>query len=288
MSAIPTNASPEDGAPSRAGTTVYSARGSLTSCIKDFGAGLRMTEIWLTFALDDMRQRYRRSALGLSWIVISFAIFVAGITFFFGAFNRQEPGEFLAYVAIGYAVFLFLIGNIVDGCAVFVNSQTWIKSISMPYSVHVYRSIFRSLFVFAMNLAVALGAMLLFGWRPELSILLTIPAFFVFLINAVAIQYLLGLLGARYRDVTHFLASITRILIFTTPILWVREEQTGPRALVADINPLTHFLEIFRAPLLGEDARLLSWGVVLGFTAFAWIAALIVGARWRKRLPYWL
>lgn len=273
---------------SEASYAVYSAHNSLRTCIEDFTRGFGMTDIWLTFALDDMRQRYRRSVFGLSWIVISFAIFVAGITFFFGAFSRQDPGEFLAYVGIGYAAFLLLIGNIVDGCMVFVNSQTWIKSISIPYAVHVYRSLFRSLFVFSINLGVALIAMFLFGWRPELTIVLAIPAFIVFLINAVAIQYVLGLLGARYRDITHFITSITRILIFTTPIMWVREEQTGPRAVVADLNPLTHYIEVFRAPILGEEARLMSWGLVLAFTVLAWTAALIIGSRWRKRLPYWM
>lgn len=254
----------------------------------DIVQGASMFNVWRTFAMDDMRQRYRRSVLGLLWIALSYATFVAAIVFFFGAFTRASPAEFVTYVAVGYATFTFLMGNVQDGCQVFVNSATWIKSVAMPFSIHVYRSIFRSLFTFVLNMGVALAAMVVFGWRPEITTFLCIPALAIYLLNAVAAQYVLGLVAARFRDVTHLVGSITRILIFLTPILWVREEQTGARAIVADLNPLTHYVEIFRTPLLGDPPRLISWVVVLGITLAIWGGAIIAGAHMRSRLPYWV
>ena len=265
-----------------------SGRKRVASFFADIVLGASMVNVWRTFAMDDMRQRYRRSVLGLLWIVLSYATFVLAVTFFFGAFTRASPSEFVTYVAVGYAAFMFLMANIQDGCTVFVQSSTWIKSVSMPLSIHVYRSIFRSLFTFVLNMAVALAAIIAFGWRPEMTAFLCLPALAIYLVNAVAAQYLLGLVAARFRDITHLIGSVTRILIFLTPILWVHEEQTGARALVADLNPLTHYIEIFRAPLLGDTPRLISWAVVLGVTLALWVAATLAGTHMRRRLPYWV
>jgi ABC-type polysaccharide/polyol phosphate export permease len=260
----------------------------MTAFFADIVQGIGKVDVWFTFAMDDMQQRYRRSALGLLWIMLSYAVFVGGISFFFGAFSEVSPERFIAYVAIGYAMFAFLMAQIQDGCQVFVNATTWIKSVSMPFSIHVLRSIFRAIFTLALNLIVAFSAMLIMGWRPELVALLCLPGFVIYLINAVAVQYTFGLIAARYRDVAHLMNSITRIMIFMTPVLWVREEMTGARAIVADLNPLTHYIEIIRAPLLGELPRLSSWIIVLAITMLVWVIAGVAGAHMRRRLPYWI
>jgi len=277
----------ESDLPSKPATATNKHNG-MAAFFADIVQGISKVDVWFTFAMDDMQQRYRRSALGLLWIMLSYAVFVGGISFFFGAFSQASPERFIAYVAIGYAMFAFLMAQIQDGCQVFVNASTWIKSVSMPFSIHVLRSIFRAIFTLALNLIVAFSAMLIMGWRPEFVALLCLPGFVVYLINAVAVQYTFGLIAARYRDVAHLTNSITRIMIFMTPILWVREEMSGARAIVADLNPLTHYIEIIRAPLLGDMPRISSWIIVLLITVLVWVIAAAAGAHMRRRLPYWI
>lgn len=264
------------------------ARRGLSGFAADLAAGLAMFDLWRTFAWDEIQQRYRRSVLGVLWIILSYAIFVGGVWLFFSAFAGMDPAFFLMYVAIGYAAFTFLSGNIVDGCQVFTSSSTWIKSLALPYSVHVYRSIVRSVFTFALQLAVVVPVMIYLGWMFEPLMLLAIPALAVYFITAVAVQYFLGLIAARYRDIHHLVTSITRLLIFVTPILWVREGLSGLRANVADLNPLTHYIEIFRAPLMGTPPRLSSWVIVLVLTTVIWAVTAITASAMRRRLAYWI
>ncbi|KAA5803546.1 hypothetical protein F1654_06995 [Alkalicaulis satelles] len=260
----------------------------LAGFFSDLAAGLRMTDLWRTFAWDEMQQRYRRSMLGVLWIVIAYAIFVGGVSIIFSGFSRQDGAFFVMHVAIGYAAFTFITGNIVDGCQVFVGARAWIHSIALPHSIHVYRSICRSIFTFALQFVVALAIMIAAGWRPTLTGLWVLPAIAVFLLNAVAIQYLMGLISARFRDITHLVTSITRLLLFVTPILWTRFDLRGVRSTIADFNPVAHYVEIFRAPLMNLDPRPLSWAVVLVLTGLIWLGAIIAAARMRRRLAYWL
>lgn len=283
-------AAPPAATPPGAGVAVSSSAAASrpTILFEDVIDGLGMSEVWRAFAWDEMQQRYRRSVLGILWIFVAYAVFVGTIAFFFAGFAKMGAHQFIIYVALGYATYQFLVGNITDGCQVFSASGNWIKSTTLPYSIYVYKSIFRSVFTVALQLLVALGVMIYFGWRPTWLSLLSLPAAAIFLLDAVAIQYFLGLFGARYRDIPHLVTTIMRVLFFMTPILWVREEMRGIRATLADVNPLTHFLEIFRAPLMGAEPRLSSWAVVLISSAVIWLAAAIAAWRMRRRLPFWV
>ncbi|MEZ5985955.1 MAG: ABC transporter permease [Hyphomonas sp.] len=172
--------------------------------LTDLLNGARRVHLWLAFASDEIQNRYRRSRLGLTWIVISYLIFVGSISLFFGNFSDLQHQHFTVYVAINYAIFTFLLGNITDGCAVFRVGRTWISSAPLPHSIHIYKSIARSLFVFAINLAVALVIFFMYGYH------LTLTAgwkqsrlFLLLLLDAVFVQMILGYISARFRDVEH-------------------------------------------------------------------------------------
>ncbi len=255
---------------------------------QDLIAGMRMTDLWLTFAWDEVQQRYRRSILGVLWIMIAYAMFVGGVAVIFSAFTRQDGSFFVIHVALGYAAFSFITGNVTDGCTVFTGARAWIHSIALPLSVHVYRSICRSIFTFCLQLIVAAMIIVAAGWQPSWLNLWVLPAIMMLLLNAVAVQYLMGLISARFRDVSHLVTSITRLLLFVTPILWTRFDLRGIRSDLMDFNPVAHYVEIFRAPLMGLEPRPLSWIVVLAMTVLIWIAAAVAASRMRRRLAYWL
>jgi len=258
--------------------------------LTDLLEGAGRVQLWLAFASDEIQQRYRRSKLGLAWIVISYLIFVGSISLFFGNFSDLNHQSFAVYVAVNFAIFTFLLANITDGCAVFWIARSWISSAPLPHSIHVFKSVSRSLFVFAINMVVAM--IIFFAYDNKLTLVAweAIPAFLLLCIDAVFVQMILGYISARYRDIEHLVQSITRVLFFTTPVLWVRDEHTAPgvRNTIAELNPLTHALEIFSAPILGKHADLNSWVIMLCLSAALFLLAMVVGGFAHRRLPYWL
>jgi ABC-type polysaccharide/polyol phosphate export permease len=256
--------------------------------VVDVVRGLAMGRVWRAFAWDETQQRYRRSVLGIAWIIVSYLVFVAGLAIFFGGFANVDTRHFLIYVALGYAAFQFIVGNIIDGCSVFITSAHWIKSTPLPYSIYVYKSIFRSLFPFALHMICALTIMTLNGWRPTAAAFLAIPAFALYLLNAIWLQYLLGLLSARWRDITHLMGAVTKVLFIMSPVMWVYHEGTGLVRRIADANPMTHFIEILRGPLMNEPLSAFSWKFALLSTAIGIACTILAGAVMRRRLPFWV
>ena len=62
----------------------------------------------------------------------------------------------------------------------------------------------------------------------------------------------------------------------------------GRHRWAADWNPLFHFLEIVRRPLLGQGTAPESWAVVLLVTAAGFAVALPFFSRYRARIAYWV
>ena len=258
--------------------------------LTDLFRGLAQRRLWLAFAADEVQTRYRRSKLGLAWIILSYLLFVGSISIFFGGFSTKDAREFTAYVAVNYAMFSFLVANLTDGCASLRVSKSWVNSIPLPHSIYVLKSVARGMFVFAISMVVAIIVLLITGHLRTTVSLLAVPALLVVIINAVLLQTTLGYISARYPDVDHLMQSLTRILFFLTPILWVRTEQADGslQRSIADLNPMTHALETFSSPLLGHMPDLLSWKVMGVITVVNFFLMLGVSYFSHRRLPYWL
>ena len=139
----------------------------------------------------------------------------------------------------------------------------------------------------AHNAPVYVGVAILFGVFAGLAGLQIVPGLALVLLNAVWVGLLLGTLCARFRDVPPIVASVMRIAFFLTPVMWI-PEMLGSRAYLALYNPFAYFVELIRAPLLGQAVPALTWMLVLVVTATGWAAAWAVFARYRGRVAYWL
>ena len=75
-------------------------------------------------------------------------------------------------------------------------------------------------------------------------------------------------------------------------IIWnadmLERQGAGAWAKIIELNPLLHYLDIVRAPLLGAEQELRHWIVVLVLTAIGWILAALAMRQYRARVPYWV
>ncbi len=256
--------------------------------LKDLGGGLLRWRIWFNFAGEEIRNRFHGSLLGVAWFAVSFLVFVVAIALYF----RALQGHDLLYVAFGMAVYQYVVSSIGDGCNVFVSASGWIQGAQLPYSVYIYKSLSRSLLPLLIHLVLC-GCMFVYAWYetgvlPGSAAWESLGAFVLLLLNAIWVHYVFGLVNARFRDLQHLVSAITRLLFFTTPILWTYEETGGVRRMIADLNPITHFVQIFRGPLIGDPISDLHWYVAGGITIGGWLLMMIIGGIARDRLPIWL
>lgn len=264
------------------------SQASLSGALKDLGGGLRRWRLWNAFAVEDLRQTYRRSIIGVLWITLSFAIFVGVKIFIFGTIMVRTDGEYFgAYLMLGFFVWQFMAQVVNSGATVFVTSESWIRNDPIELPVFAYQNVVRNFFDLVTTGFVVILGLIYFGYGASPHTLMVIPAILAFVLNAVWVSLFLGVVSTRFRDVAHLVSAVLRVMLFLTPIFWFPEQLPEQAMNVLYWNPFAHFIWILRTPILDQTLALDSWIFVGVFTAVGWIAALTVYALARRRLIFW-
>jgi len=262
-------------------------REGLRLALKDLGEGLASVHVWPVLGWQEIKQRYRRSVLGPFWLTLSMGVLVGAMGPLYGRLLSQDIPSYFLFLAIGIIVWQLIAALINEGGQVFIAAEPYVSQVRMPFTVHVLRMVWRNTIVFAHNFVIVaiVLALLAPGW--SWLFLLALPGVLAVLANGIWLGMFLGMLCLRFRDLLPLVSSVVQIAFFLTPVLW-RKEMLGRHQWAAEINPLYHFLEVVRAPLLGQLPSPASWPVVIAVSVLGFTLTVIFLARYRARIPYWI
>jgi ABC-2 type transport system permease protein len=255
----------------------------------DLRQGWRQRPLWGYLGWQDIKQRYRRSVLGPLWISISMGVIATAMGILYGALFGEPIATFLPYVATGLLIWNFVNGCILEGSEVFIANEGLIRFLPAPISLHIYRLVWRQMLFFAHNLVIWLLLVIIFPQPLSASVLLAVPAFVLLVLNGLWAAMLCGIIATRFRDIPPIIASLTQLLFFMTPIVWSYERlRTNPLAAYVELNPVMHFVEILRQPLLGQDIIWRHWVIVGVITVVGCAVSLLALRNYRARVAYWV
>ena len=260
----------------------------------DLSSGFKHSELWLLLGWQDIKQRYRRSLLGPLWITIATAVTAVAMGLLYSQLFGNEISSFLPYVMLGFIFWNFIQGSILEGAELFTTNEGLIKRIPAPLSVHVYRLAWRQLIIFLHNIPLYLVLLIIFPQPVTWTVILVFPGIALLVINAIWVAIVFGILSTRFRDIGQLLTTAVQLVFFMTPIIWSAvdlEKNVGAdssRVKLVQLNPMYHYLEITRGPLLGESVALYHWLIVIACTAAGWALALLILRNYRARVSYWV
>ena len=213
---------------------------------------------------------------------------VAAMGPLYGTLLGQSVSSYIQHLAISLIIWSFISATINEAGMVFVGAEGYIKQVNLPLSVYVFKLISRNLLMLAHNCIVMLVVLYIFP-PDNLNLIWMVPFGLVLVVcNLCWLVLLLGILSARYRDIPQLVTNVVQVAFFLSPIIWSAEMLPQSRRYLADFNPLFHFIEIIRAPLLGESIRSISWLVVIATMVFGSILTFMIFKKFRSRVPYWL
>lgn len=242
--------------------------------------------IWMRLGLQDVRLKFRRSAIGAAWPFVNLAVLVLSIGFIYANLLGQEPKTFIPYLTVGMILWGYLTSSIVDGGNAFIHAEGYIKQISLPIYVYIFRS-FVSISVTALITMCAFAIVAVLYQVPVgPATLLVIPGLILVMAASLLLITIFAHLNARFRDVAHMVAVGMQVLFYVTPVIFPAALLRDRRdlALVVDLNPLYHLLEVVRQPLLYASApEWHSYAAVAGvIVVLAAAAAAVIGAFQRR------
>jgi len=259
----------------------------LNQAIADIGGGLSKTHIWGLLGLHDIKQRYRRSSLGPFWLTISMAIMIGTMGFLYAGLFAQDVSEYLPYLAVGLLIWTFMSTALGEVCLSFIATDQMVKQVKLPLTVHVARVVWRNVLILAHNAVILVPIALWSGKATLLGILSAVFGVFFLAASALFLGLILGIVCARFRDIPQIVTSLTQMAFFLTPILW-KPEVLGSRVWMVTANPVFHYIELVRAPIIQGHVPGKSWVICFAVSLGLAVIATLVLARFGRRVAYWV
>jgi ABC-type polysaccharide/polyol phosphate export permease len=224
----------------------------LTATAADVVRSAQLWPIWTRLGFQDVRLKFRRSAIGIGWIFVNLAVLVLAIGFIYANLLGQDPREFIPYLTIGLILWGYLTNSIVEGGNAFINSEGYIKQISLPIYVYIFRAFVSIGLTALITLCAFILVAILYRVPMGPGTLLVVPGFALMMTASLLLITIFAHLNTRFRDVAHMASVGMQVLFYVTPVIFPAAllRQRRNLSYVIELNPMYHLLEVVRRPLL--------------------------------------
>jgi ABC-type polysaccharide/polyol phosphate export permease len=266
----------------------FATRRQISLALKDLLDGTRIWRTWYVLGVSELRQRYRRSMLGPFWVTLSMGIQALVMGFLLAFLFKIDVQRYLPFLCISLVTWTFLMTSITEGANSFITMSAAILQVKRPLWTYMMLTLWRNAIIYAHTVVVFVAAAVVYGIYPSNNYLLVPVGLVLLAVNVGWMALAAGLLSARFRDVPLLIQNLFTVLVWVTPVYY-QPEQLGPNTrMFTELNPLTHVMDVARAPFLNEVLPLSTWLIALSVGFFGWMLALGLFARTRARVPYWL
>jgi lipopolysaccharide transport system permease protein len=237
----------------------------------------------------DLRNRYKRSVLGIGWTMLHPIAMTAVLCGCFSVIFDIKLADYVPFLLTGTAMWGFFAGCVSEGCQTFYAAQGYIKAERVPLALFPLRTVLGLVIHFSITMIISLLAALLFkGAISPWPLLSLIPTWGLMVIFGWSVTLLMAFVSAHFPDSQHLSTVALQLGYYLTPVLYPPSVVvTRGLGNVFRWNPMTYFLELVRAPIVNNAFP--SWtayGIAAGFTAILFCLALTILYRCERRLIF--
>ncbi len=233
-------------------------------------------ELFFFLARRDFLVRYKQTAIGLAWSVLTPLLTVGILTLVFGVFAKLPSGD-SPYPVMVFAAMLpwqFFANTLSSSSTSLVNNQNMVSKVYFPRIILPTTSMVVSLTDFAISAAILLLMMVWYGVAPGPRLALVPLLLVVVALTSLGAGYLISALNVKYRDFKYIVPYIIQVGLYATPVGFSSEVVPERWRLLYSMNPMVGVIDGFRWAILGEGAGL----YVPGFVCSLAIACLLFTA----------
>ncbi len=259
----------------------------MSPALEDIVTSCKQLSTVFYFAWSETKARYKRSVLGPLWLTLGTAIGVAGLGVVWSILLKTDMRTFVPPLTVGLILWQFISGCITESPVLFVRQSGVIRNLHLPYFFHPLQLLMRHLITLLHNSIVILVVFLVFPPQLTPAMLMALPGLVLLVLNMLWLILLIGMLGARFRDIEPLVQAFMPMVFFVTPVLY-RAENLGFRQYIMWLNPLAHLIGIVRDPLMGVMPGLLNYAVSVAIAIVGWGLTFYLFKSRRNRIPYWV
>lgn len=253
----------------------------------DLASSFKRMPFILHMAIGDTRARYKRSFLGPLWLTIGAAIGVVGLGLVWSVLLNQPKSELIPSLSVGLLLWQFIAGCVNESCSVFVRQANIIRNIKLPFFIHPIQLLTRNFIGFIHNAIIIVVVFTIYPPPITAFTPMAIVGLILVLANLLWIIMLLGMLGARFRDLELIVHAFMPIVFFLTPVIFKVGHSDLNQSIIW-LNPFTYLMSVVRDPLFGNLPPSSVYIVVLAMLFFGWTLTMIILNKCSIRIPFWI
>lgn len=238
----------------------------------------RYRHLLLQLSWREIRQRYRASALGVLWSLLTPLFMLAVYTLVFsGIFNArwggraESHGLFAVVLFVGISLHGLMAEITTRAPGLIAEHTSYVKKVMFPLEVLPIVPLLAGLFQCLLNLCVLMAAVLLLGGGLSWHVLLLPFVLAPFVLLLLGLAWLLAAMGVFLRDLSSIMALASAGLMFLAPVFYPMEAAPASLQPWLQLNPLTFVIEQARRCLIW--AQPLQWDGLVVYTAIAGLIA---------------
>jgi ABC-type polysaccharide/polyol phosphate export permease len=229
-------------------------------------------ELFTNLVRREVRGRYKGSALGVVWTLVTPFIMMLAYTLVFSVlfqFVDERLPNYPLYLLTGLALWLFFAGALNVSATSLIANANLVKKVRFPrFIVPVAAVVSQSLTMIVMIAVLIPFSVFLMPGDPVVMLLLPvimIPIVMMVVGAALAVS----VLNVYFRDIEHIIAALLLPWFFLTPVLFSFD--TFPLATehvwLVDVLQLVNFV----TPFMIAFQDVLYWGLVPGWRIWTYI-----------------
>jgi ABC-type polysaccharide/polyol phosphate export permease len=184
-------------------------------------------------------------------------------------------------------IWQLISGTLNEAPTTFSRQAMIIRNVVMPVSFFVIRAFSRQIINLCHNLLIVIGVIIYFNLPLTTTTLFVVPGLILVIGNLFWITFVLGFLGARFRDIEYTIQAVLPLLFFISPVIF-RADKLPLTMNIVRYNPFAYFIEIIRQPLLGTATDLLTYQLMLGLMLIGTTITIGLSKKYTQRLAFWV
>ncbi|MDA7799860.1 ABC transporter permease [Alphaproteobacteria bacterium] len=235
-----------------------------------------------------LRDRYARSKLGQTWLVLSQLLNIILFGSVWSVIWQQPLDQHLPYIGVGFIIYAFLGTTLNEACNAIIGDSQYYLNSKVPFFLSVFAHVYRNFLIFLNNLP---SIFLLVLWSDSAFMKFDVGWIFGVILCFIFVSvwtYIIAATCVRFRDLVQIYGVIFQTAFLVSPVMWKLDFVPSQFHNYFLLNPLAAGLEILRNPWIGMEVASFAYISLIVWCIVGLLASNFVYIKLDKKLSLWL
>lgn len=244
---------------------------------------LGQRELITSLIFRDIRSRYKQSALGIAWALLTPLVMTAVFTVVMSKIAKVDTGN-IPYPIFSYIALLpwtFFSQGLTAGTECLVANFNLITKIYFPREVFPISAVLGKVIDLGLGVLVLVPLFVIYHVKITWLVLLVLPVMLVQTCLMLGLTFIMSSLNLFYRDIRHVVPLLTTVWMYLLPIIYPLELVPKKYLALYMLNPMVSIMDAYRKVALQGETPMWNY---LGLSAAVSIIIMIAGYWMFKKL----